>query len=55
MTNTNYKAEISNELDNINILAIPQNENAVVKITGKDNLKQVSNLVTIVVTAPNRF
>lgn len=55
MTNTNYKAEISNELDNINLLAIPQNENAVVKITGKDNLKQGSNLVTIVVTAPNRF
>lgn len=55
MTNTNYKVEISNKLDNINILAIPQNEKAVVKITGKDNLKQGSNLVTIVVTAPNRF
>lgn len=55
MTNTNYKAEISNKLNDINILAIPQNEKAVVKITGKDNLKQGSNLVTILVTAPNRF
>lgn len=52
---TNYKTEISNELETINILAIPQNENAVVNIIGKDNLKIGNNLVTIVVTAPNRF
>lgn len=52
---TNYKTEISNELETINILAIPQNENAVVNIIGKDNLKIGNNLVTIVLTAPNRF
>lgn len=52
---SNYKTEISNELETVNILAIPQNENAVVNINGKDNLKIGNNLVTIVVTAPNRF
>lgn len=52
---TKYKTEISNEQDSINILAIPQNEKARVKITGKDNLKVGNNLVTIVVTAPNGF
>lgn len=52
---TKYEAEISNEQDSINILAIPQNEKAQVKITGKDNLKVGNNLVTIVVTAPNGF
>lgn len=55
MANTNYKAEISSKLDNINILAIPQNESGVVKINGNSNLKQGNNLITIVVTAPNRF
>ena len=52
---TKYEAEISNEQDSINILAIPQNEKAKVKITGKDNLKVGNNLVNIVVTAPNGF
>ena len=55
MVNTNYKAEISSKLDSINILAIPQNESGVVKINGNSNLKQGNNLITIVVTAPNRF
>lgn len=55
MANTNYKAEISSKLDSINILAIPQNESGVVKINGNSNLKQGNNLITIVVTAPNRF
>lgn len=52
---TNYKTEISNEVENIKILAVPQNEKAVVKISGKDNLKQGNNLVTVEVIAPNRF
>lgn len=55
MANTNYKAEISSKLDSINILAIPQNESGVVKINGNSNLKQGNNLITIEVTAPNRF
>lgn len=55
MANTNYKAEVSSKLDSINILAIPQNESGVVKINGNSNLKQGNNLITIEVTAPNRF
>lgn len=52
---TNYNIEISNELTSVNILAIPQNEKAVVSISGKDNLKLGNNLITIEVTAPNRI
>lgn len=55
ITETNYKTEISNEVEAIKILSVPQNEKAVVKISGKDNLKQGNNLVTVEVTAPNRF
>ncbi len=52
---TNYKAEVSKETDNINILAIPQNEHAVVEILGKENLKHGNNLVTVIVIAENNF
>lgn len=52
---TNYKTEIPNEIENINILAVPQNEKATVEISGKDNLKEGNNLVTVVVTAQNGF
>lgn len=52
---TNYQAQIANEQDTLNVLAIPENEQAVVTITGKDNLKEGDNLLEIVVTAPNGF
>ncbi len=52
---TNYKTEISSEVENIKILAVPQNEKATVKISGTDNLKQGNNLVIVEITAPNRF
>ena len=52
---TNYEAEISNKTENINMLAIPENENATVTINGKDNLKEGENLIDIIVTAPNGF
>lgn len=52
---TIYKTEISSFTENINILAIPQNEKASVEIQGKENLKQGNNLITIIVTAPNGF
>ncbi len=51
----NYKAEVSNSLTSINILAVPQNEQAIVEISGKDNLKEGNNLVTVLVTAQNGF
>lgn len=52
---TNYKVEVSSKVQSINIFAAPQNEQASVVITGKDDLKQGNNLVTVVVIAPNGY
>ena len=52
-TVTSYTVEISNEDENLNILAIAQNENAKVKISGNHNLKIGQNEIVITVTAPN--
>ena len=52
---TNYKAEVSNDISSLNILAIPENENAIVQINGKDDLKQGNNIINISVMAPNGF
>ncbi len=52
---TNYKAEVSNEINNLNVLAIPENENAKVEINGKDNIKEGNNLVSINIIAQNGF
>lgn len=52
---TNYKAEVSQETENLNLLAIPENEQATVVVTGKENLKEGHNLVSVLVTAPNGF
>ena len=52
---TNYQAQIANEQNDLNVLAIPENERAIVTVTGKDNLKEGNNLLEIVVTAPNGF
>ena len=46
---TDYEVEVSNKLDSLNIFAVPENENATAIITGKDDLKEGSNLVTVVV------
>lgn len=52
---TNYKAEISNQITDLNILAVPQNEQATIEMNGKSDLKEGHNLIDIVVTAPNGF
>lgn len=52
---TNYKVEISNEKEDINILAVPENEQAKAEVVGNTNLKIGNNLVTVTVTAPNGF
>ena len=52
---TNYQVQIANEQSDLNVLAIPENERAIVTVTGKDNLKEGNNLLEIVVTAPNGF
>lgn len=52
---TNYKTEISNEIESINVLAVPENEQAKVEVVGNADLKVGNNLVTVTVTAPNGF
>lgn len=52
---THYNVEISNTISDLNILAIPENEQAKVEIKGKDNLKDGNNQITIIVTAQNGF
>ncbi len=51
----NYKAEIPNSIESINIFAVPENEQATVEISKEDNLKEGNNLVSIITTAPNGF
>ena len=50
---TNYKVAVPNNVESLNILAVPQNEKASIKITGADQLKEGNNKVTITVTAKN--
>ena len=52
---TNYKVEVSNETENLNIFAVPENEKATVEINGKDNLKEGNNLVTVIVKAQDKI
>lgn len=55
-TNTlNYKANVSNNIENLNIFAVPENTNGKVEIEGGSNLKEGTNIVNIKVTAPNGF
>ena len=53
--NTQYKASVSNDVKNLNVLAIPENVNAKVDITGNKDLQYGSNIVNVVVTAENGF
>ena len=48
---TNYHVEISNTENSLNILAIPEDEEAKVKIIGNDNLKYGKDNVIVTVTA----
>ena len=55
ISETNYKAVVSHDTESIHLLAVPENEQASVQVTGKENLKEGHNLVSILVTAPNGF
>lgn len=55
ISQTNYKTEVSQETESIHLLAVPENEAASVQVTGKENLKEGNNLVSVLVTAPNGF
>ena len=46
-----YTTSVGSNVENINILAIPEIEGAIVNITGGNNLKFGNNIVTITVTA----
>lgn len=50
---TKYKVEIANNIDKIDILAVPQKENATVKIIGNGEMKEGDNQVQVVVLAQN--
>ncbi len=48
---TNYEAEVGSDIENINLLAIPQKENAKVIIVGNETLKEGNNEIFINVLA----
>lgn len=50
---TKYKVEIANNIDKIDILAVPQKENATVKIIGNGEMKEGDNQVQVAVLAEN--
>ena len=50
---TNYYVEVSNEVDKLNILAVPSDESAKVEISGNENLKIGDNRIVVSVTAKN--
>lgn len=54
-TNTNYKAEITNDVETLKLLAIPESANAEVQIVGNEHLKVGYNKVIITVTAENGY
>lgn len=55
VSQTIYKAEVANGTEALNVLAIPENEKAMVQITGKENLQEGKNLIIVLVTAQNGF
>ena len=50
---TKYSMEIANDIEQIDILAIPQKENASVSITGNDKMQIGDNKIEVVVLAEN--
>ena len=52
---TNYEIEISNRINTLNILAVPEKEDSNVKITGNQDLKEGENLIKIIVTDKNNL
>ena len=54
-TNTNYNVEVGNNTEQINLLAIPEDENATVEINKNDTLKEGNNTIKITVTASNGY
>ena len=51
----NYKANVSNDFTDLNVLAVPENVNGKIEIQGNRNLKIGDNTVIVNVTAPNNI
>lgn len=54
-TVTNYNVEVGDDTEQINLLAIPEDENATVEINKEDTLKEGNNVIKITVTARNTY
>lgn len=54
-TITHYNIEVSNSTTQLNILAVPENENASTSISGNNDLKEGNNQIVVSVTASNGF
>ena len=54
-TVTNYNVEVANDTDNINLLAIPEDEEAKVEIDKNDKLQEGNNTIKITVMAKNNY
>lgn len=54
-TVTNYNVEVGNNTEQINLLAIPEDEEATVEIKRDDTLKEGNNEIKITVTARNGY
>lgn len=52
-TITHYNTQVSSDTKNLDIFAVPENENGKVEILGKDNINVGNNKVSVIVTAPN--
>lgn len=52
---TNYRVEVANDVEKIDLLAIPESMNATVTIKGNDTLQIGDNLITITVLAENKI
>lgn len=52
---TEYKAEIANDVNKINILAIPENQESEISIAGTETLKEGMNEIIIKVLAENKI
>lgn len=50
---TEYTTQISNETEELNIFAVPENEQGKVEIYGNENLKEGNNIIIVTSTAPN--
>ena len=52
---TNYNVEVGNNTEQVNLLAIPEDENATVEINKNDILQEGNNRIKITVTAKNGY